>query len=87
LNVMPAGQTQRRLGERRFRLHREAKKLDPRPEVLPYYLHGARSKHERAPGWYVHLAGHEFPYYLADNSVDAEIELRAIREREGDAAA
>jgi hypothetical protein len=86
LNVTATGQTQR-LGERRFRLHREAKRLDPRPEVLPYYLHGARSAHERAPGWYVHLAGHAFPLYLADNSVDAELELREIRRRQTGAAA
>jgi hypothetical protein len=77
------GETQvRRIGERRFRLHRVARRLKPRPETMPYYLHSGRSTYEQAAGWYFTPAGAEHPAWLADNAVDAEIRLRGLVERQ-----
>ena len=64
-----------RIGERRYRLHRVARRLEPRPEQLPYYISLPPGPHdEKAAGWY--MVDAEFgSLFLGANAFTAELDL------------
>jgi hypothetical protein len=66
-----------RIGERRRRLHRAARRLDPVPERLPYYIQLPPGPDgEKAPGWYMRDAElGAAPFYLGANAFTAELAL------------
>ena len=66
--------------ERRDRLGKLAQRIGCAEP--PYYLYAPRRPSEPAPGWYWVAAGDRHPSYLGYSSVDAEIKLRALLDRE-----